>query len=52
MLLRALDGEARAAGGAVIMINGNHEEWNLDLDFRCIRGCYPDCYCLDVPLAG
>jgi hypothetical protein len=33
-LLERLAGEAKAAGGAVIALNGNHEVMNVALDFR------------------
>lgn len=35
-LLRNLDTQARAEGGAVWMINGNHESLNVAGDFRCV----------------
>jgi hypothetical protein len=34
-LLRFLDTEARKQGGAVHMLNGNHESLNISGDFRC-----------------
>ena len=34
-LLRDLDVQARKAGGAVYMLNGNHESLNVCGDFRC-----------------
>lgn len=34
-LLRFLDTEARKQGGAVYMLNGNHESLNICGDFRC-----------------
>lgn len=34
MLLRALDQQAREEGGAVYMLNGNHESLNLCGNFR------------------
>lgn len=34
-LLRELDLQARQAGGAVYMLNGNHESLNVCGDFRC-----------------
>jgi hypothetical protein len=36
MLLRDLDRQARAAGGAVYMLNGNHESLNVCGDFRYV----------------
>lgn len=36
MLLRDLDRQARAAGGAVVMLNGNHESLNVCGDFRYV----------------
>ena len=35
MLLRSLDAQARPLGGAVYMLNGNHESLNIAGDFRC-----------------
>ncbi len=35
MLLRTLDQQARLEGGAVYMLNGNHESLNLCGNFRC-----------------
>ena len=35
-LVERLEGEARAAGGAVISLNGNHEVMNVQLDFRYV----------------
>ena len=35
MLLRELDRQARVEGGAVYMLNGNHESLNVAGDFRC-----------------
>ncbi len=35
MMLRNLDRLARAQGGAVYMLNGNHESLNIAGDFRC-----------------
>ena len=35
MLLRELDRQARLEGGAVYMLNGNHESLNVAGDFRC-----------------
>jgi hypothetical protein len=34
LLLRELDRQARQAGGAVYMLNGNHESLNVAGDFR------------------
>ena len=34
MMLRNLDRLARAQGGAVYMLNGNHESLNIAGDFR------------------
>jgi hypothetical protein len=34
MLLRRLDKQARTSGGAVYMLNGNHESLNVCGDFR------------------
>lgn len=36
MLLRELDSQARRQGGAVYMLNGNHESLNVCGDFRCV----------------
>ena len=38
MMLRNLDRLARAQGGAVYMLNGNHESLNIAGDFRCVAG--------------
>lgn len=35
-LLRALDQQARKHGGAVYMLNGNHESLNICGDFRYV----------------
>ena len=35
-LFERLEGEAKAAGGAVIALNGNHEIMNVQLDFRYV----------------
>jgi hypothetical protein len=34
LLLRELDSQARQEGGAVWMLNGNHESLNVAGDFR------------------
>lgn len=39
LLLRELDRQARQQGGAVYMLNGNHESLNVAGDFRCAAGC-------------
>lgn len=38
LLLRELDRQARQQGGAVYMLNGNHESLNVAGDFRCGAG--------------
>lgn len=38
LLLRELDRQARQEGGAVWMLNGNHESLNIAGDFRWVRG--------------
>lgn len=38
MLLRSLDQQARPLGGAVYMLNGNHESLNIAGDFRYVTG--------------
>ena len=38
MLLRELDAQARKEGGAVYMLNGNHETMNISGNFRCKFG--------------
>ncbi|CAL9214002.1 unnamed protein product [Arabidopsis halleri] len=35
-LLRSLDGQAKANGGAVFQVNGNHETMNVEGDFRYV----------------
>ena len=35
LLLRELDRQARLQGGAVYMLNGNHESLNVAGNFRC-----------------
>jgi len=35
MLLRELDVQARKEGGAVYMLNGNHESMNVSGNYRC-----------------
>ena len=35
MLLRELDRQARQEGGAVYMLNGNHESLNVSGNYRC-----------------
>ena len=45
-LLRNLDQQARQEGGAVYMINGNHESLNVAGDFRCaMDGMQPATIC-------
>ena len=36
LLLRELDRQARLQGGAVYMLNGNHESLNVAGNFRCL----------------
>ena len=36
LLLRELDRQARLQGGAVYMLNGNHESLNVAGNFRCV----------------
>jgi hypothetical protein len=40
MLLRELDKQARRVGGALFMLNGNHESLNVCGDFRCCLPSY------------
>ncbi|XP_021678575.2 shewanella-like protein phosphatase 1 isoform X2 [Hevea brasiliensis] len=43
-LLRSLDIQAKAQGGAVFQINGNHETMNVEGDFRYVdSGAYDEC---------
>lgn len=41
-LLRDLDKQARQQGGAVYMLNGNHESLNVCGDFRSVCSCKQD----------
>jgi hypothetical protein len=41
-LLRDLDKQARQQGGAVYMLNGNHESLNVCGDFRSACNCKRD----------
>lgn len=44
MLLRELHKQAQAEGGAVYMLNGNHESLNVSGNFRYANGSIPcDC---------
>jgi hypothetical protein len=43
LLLRELDRQARKEGGAVWMLNGNHESLNIAGDFRCVLCPRPAC---------
>ncbi|KAJ8751205.1 hypothetical protein K2173_016386 [Erythroxylum novogranatense] len=43
-LLRSLDLQAKAQGGAVFQINGNHETMNVEGDFRYVdSGAFDEC---------
>lgn len=43
-LLRSLDLQAKAKGGAVFQVNGNHETMNVEGDFRYVDyGAYDEC---------
>ncbi|XP_010521985.1 PREDICTED: shewanella-like protein phosphatase 1 [Tarenaya hassleriana] len=43
-LLRSLDSQAKANGGAVFQVNGNHETMNVEGDFRYVdMGAYDEC---------
>uniref|UniRef100_A0A2P2JUR5 Uncharacterized protein At1g18480 n=1 Tax=Rhizophora mucronata TaxID=61149 RepID=A0A2P2JUR5_RHIMU len=43
-LLRSLDAQAKAQGGAVFQINGNHETMNVEGDFRYVdSGAFDEC---------
>lgn len=43
-LLRSLDIQAKAEGGAVFQVNGNHETMNVEGDFRyVVSGAFDEC---------
>lgn len=43
-LLRSLDMQAKAKGGAVFQVNGNHETMNVEGDFRYVEyGAFDEC---------
>ncbi|XP_062172350.1 shewanella-like protein phosphatase 1 [Alnus glutinosa] len=43
-LLRSLDLQAKAKGGAVFQVNGNHETMNVEGDFRYVEyGAFDEC---------
>ncbi|KAK3015667.1 hypothetical protein RJ639_007504 [Escallonia herrerae] len=43
-LLKSLDVQAKATGGAVFQVNGNHETMNIEGDFRYVDyGAYDEC---------
>ncbi|KAL6341537.1 hypothetical protein AAG906_032657 [Vitis piasezkii] len=43
-LLRSLDIQAKASGGAVFQVNGNHETMNVEGDFRYVdSGAFDEC---------
>ena len=44
MLLRQLGRQAERAGGAVHVLNGNHESLNVCGDFRCARLAVMSCH--------
>lgn len=55
ILLRELDRQARQQGGAVYMLNGNHESLNVSGNFRrvllCLTPACPQCNHASVPRA-